>query len=204
VAELVSVSGPDTSPSRAIVAATSSFYTVDASGVVRKFGAKARHDAKLAFAPLGILKAETTRTNASGTAMAWCSAHRVLLVADARGALALFNSLGRRLGTITDTKHKGNQVKASSVRVSECAVVPGRYQPRTQYSQPVTALAADDARGDVFVGRADGSIQVGCQQGGRKHQVLTPALATGVNPFILSCFPSVSRLLRSGDDVDVA
>ena len=121
------------------VAATNSFYVVNAGGVVRKYGTPAVGDGNIHgnFAALGVLNAEevggSSPPSDAARGVAWCAKHKVLLVSTVSGCISVFSGLGKRLKSI-------------------------RCAPRDGSVSVATVLAADNVRGDVFCGRADGRV----------------------------------------------
>ena len=121
------------------VAATNSFYVVNAGGVVRKYGLPAVGDGSMHgnFAALGVLNAEevggSSPPSDAERGVAWCAKHRVLLVSTVSGCIRVYTDVGQRFKSL-------------------------RYAPRDGGMAVATALAVDNVRGDVFCGRADGRV----------------------------------------------
>ena len=186
------ISPPEASPGavpaavHACVAATNSFYAIDAAGVIRKFGVSASKAAPAKFEALGVLQAgggdastvkEATDCRA---VLAWCGVHRVLLAATSARSVSVFDSRGKRMGSIATKGIHQPHVRApvlfvcdthTSIRVyrglARVRVSPKRLLWRTDLLGgccpslvQICALVADSVRGDVFVGRSDGRVQV--------------------------------------------
>lgn len=134
-------------------AATNSFYVIDGAGVIRKFGVSASEGAPAEFKSLGVLQAgassgPTKNDSDHGAVLAWCGAHRVLLAATSASSVCVFDSRGKRMGSIATRGVRKPQPHVSAVGVGGGAASAWSLTVRVgDVSTPCTCVWPDSCIG---------------------------------------------------------